>query len=273
MTDETPILILGHDSVGAGLEERMRLIGVLRRRMTRILEALASLEPMDARPDPITAPGGIGPREVVWPLGDGQLRHSSPNQSDGTFRTSLHATLPGARTNVHVDHGYTIRVVPDDRETGSLEAFVRLVLTCIGPDDSMIADAMPERLGAEWALKGIEMHDLFDAMKRRPGRQPITAFTILLESETPLGHGIVMSEWTDRTRMPGGSGGALPGHRAPGSVVGITISAETLHDGEERIDVLLQNASMRIPGLEAIDRLRREHELRTVLGRDPESDA
>jgi len=265
MNDQRPHLILGADPMNDGDQARIAWIGTVRRRVERLLGDLYLLDPMEATASGRRAVGVDRPASVSWRLGDGILIHSSPRQIEGTFETTLTFGLPGGRTRLMIDHAYDVPIVPDGGDVRSMRSLLLLVLLCLGPDDTMITDRMPDRLGAEWRLFAMHMADEFGRQKRWNSREAITARAIRVESETPLGHGAVESVWSDPSRIPTGAGGMLPGRKAPGCVVGVTVSGrDDTRDAD--IDLRLQVAGMTVPCMDVMDRLREEARLRDILG-------
>lgn len=264
MKNERPLLILGADPMGDGDEARIAWIGTVRRRIEALLPHLHLLEPMEAVVGDRRATGVDRPASVTWPLFDGTILHTCPRQIEGTFETHLTIMMPGGRTRLMIHHAYDVPIVPDGGSAESLKTLLELILLCLGPDDAMISDRLPERLGAEWLLSAIGMADEFTKLKRWSPKDPVSARSIVLESETPLGHGRVEAIWNDPARLPQGAGGMLPGHKAPGCVVGITVSGsdDTKHAD---IDLRLQVAEMKVTCLGVMDRLREEGRLRGIL--------
>lgn len=265
MKNERPLLILGADPMGDGDDARIAWIGTVRKRIGTLLPHLQLLEPMEATIGDRRATGVDRPASVSWPLFDGTLVHTCPSQIEGSFETTLTIMMPGGRTRLMINHAYDVPVAPDGGSTKSLKALLDLVLLCLGPDDAMISDRLSERLGAEWLLFGIAMTDEFARLKRWTSREPVSARSIVLESATPLGHGRVEAVWTDPARLPQGAGGMLPGHEAPGCVVGVTVSGSDDTRNAD-IDLRLQVAEMTVRCLDVMDRLREEGRLRRILG-------
>lgn len=259
MNHDTPWLLLGPDILHDGLQERRRWIGVLRKRLIDIQAMFDRLEPVPSPQRP-QAFAGQGPTMREWMLGAGTVMHTATSTSNGTFPTTVDVSMPSARTRVKATHSFLRPVAPETKGSTTLRAFFDMALGCLGPDDSKVVDELPAHVGAIWVLKALEMHDRFRELGRHDSSLPPGSYSVNIESETPLGHGGVMSVWTDKSRGPAGAGGMIPDEHAPIPVVGITVNFVGNY-----LDVHLQSAEMRVEGLDTMQRLRREMELRSIL--------